>query len=808
MTVNQHEFGLLSTEVELKQKEFGQNILPEKPRVKSISLFISQLANPLIYILLISGFVTFIIGDYSDALIIIFTVLVNTILGFVQERKASDALFALKHYIADKTIVFRDGVRKTIDTKELVPGDMVVLSQGSKVPADGLLTQINRLYIDEAILTGEIVPVKKDLSNEAYMGTTVSSGQAILQVTKTGSETKMGAIALQIQEKEADTPLQKQIKGFSKQLIYIVSTLVLLVLIIGIIYGLSTREIFLTSVALAVSSIPEGLIVSLTVVLAIGMQKILKRKALVRKLAAAETLGGVTVICVDKTGTITEGKMEVISTVGDNKQLAEQILLANDLDDPIVIAAFAWGKKILPDFVEGHPRIDSIPFTSEQRYFISLHEWSKEKNKIFINGAPEIILDWTNLSGQEKKSIQDKIDELTKLGYRLIGLAQKEVPLSKKSLDQVDGKKDLNWNGILAFSDPVRGSVKEALGAAQSAGIRTIVITGDYATTSQFILAQLGINLNKEQIIIGDDLKKFNSDELAEKVKAVKLFARTTPDQKLMIVNALKKNGEIVAMMGDGVNDAPAIKAADIGISMGITGTDVSKEVADMVLEDDNYATIVEAIKQGRIVYDNLVKFIRYLISCNISEIFVVGIAIFSGLPLPLLPIHILWINLVTDGLPALSLGLEPGEQDIMLRQPRANNEGLLTKARWARMILEGLILSAATLTMFMIGLKTSLAVAQTLALITLSFTQLVHALNNRSELHSLFSRKLLPNPHLLITLFVSFLIMLVMVYTALGNTLLKTTPVSKELLMLSILVSFVPLFTVEFEKFLLRYNK
>ncbi len=808
MTVNQHEFGLLSTEVELKQKEFGQNILPEKPRVKSISLFISQLANPLIYILLISGFVTFIIGDYSDALIIIFTVLVNTILGFVQERKASDALFALKHYIADKTIVFRDGVRKTIDTKELVPGDMVVLSQGSKVPADGLLTQINRLYIDEAILTGEIVPVKKDLSNEAYMGTTVSSGQAILQVTKTGSETKMGAIALQIQEKEADTPLQKQIKGFSKQLIYIVSTLVLLVLIIGIIYGLSTREIFLTSVALAVSSIPEGLIVSLTVVLAIGMQKILKRKALVRKLAAAETLGGVTVICVDKTGTITEGKMEVISTVGDNKQLAEQILLANDLDDPIVIAAFAWGKKILPDFVEGHPRIDSIPFTSEQRYFISLHEWSKEKNKIFINGAPEIILDWTNLSGQEKKSIKDKIDELTKLGYRLIGLAQKEVPLSKKSLDQVDGKKDLNWNGILAFSDPVRGSVKEALGAAQSAGIRTIVITGDYATTSQFILAQLGINLNKEQIIIGDDLKKFNSDELAEKVKAVKLFARTTPDQKLMIVNALKKNGEIVAMMGDGVNDAPAIKAADIGISMGITGTDVSKEVADMVLEDDNYATIVEAIKQGRIVYDNLVKFIRYLISCNISEIFVVGIAIFSGLPLPLLPIHILWINLVTDGLPALSLGLEPGEQDIMLRQPRANNEGLLTKARWARMILEGLILSAATLTMFMIGLKTSLAVAQTLALITLSFTQLVHALNNRSELHSLFSRKLLPNPHLLITLFVSFLIMLVMVYTALGNTLLKTTPVSKELLMLSILVSFVPLFTVEFEKFLLRYNK
>ena len=541
MTVNQHEFGLLSTEVELKQKEFGQNILPEKPRVKSISLFISQLANPLIYILLISGFVTFIIGDYSDALIIIFTVLVNTILGFVQERKASDALFALKHYIADKTIVFRDGVRKTIDTKELVPGDMVVLSQGSKVPADGLLMQVNRLYIDEAILTGEIVPVKKDVSNEAYMGTTVSSGQAILQVTKTGSETKMGAIALQIQEKEADTPLQKQIKGFSKQLIYIVSTLVLLVLIIGIIYGLSTREIFLTSVALAVSSIPEGLIVSLTVVLAIGMQKILKRKALVRKLAAAETLGGVTVICVDKTGTITEGKMEVISTVGDNKQLAEQILLANDLDDPIVIAAFAWGKKTLPDFVEGHPRIDSIPFTSEQRYFISLHEWSKEKNKIFINGAPEIILDWTNLSGQEKKSIKDKIDELTKLGYRLIGLAQKEVPLSKKSLDQVDGKKDLNWNGILAFSDPVRGSVKEALGAAQSAGIRTIVITGDYATTSQFILAQLGINLDKEQIIIGDDLKKFSSGELAEKVKAVKLFARTTPDQKLMIVNALKK---------------------------------------------------------------------------------------------------------------------------------------------------------------------------------------------------------------------------------------------------------------------------
>lgn len=758
MITNPHEFGLSSTEVQLKQQQFGLNILPEKSKPSNIVLFLSQLKNPLIYILLLSGLTTFLIGDYSDSAIIFATVLVNTVLGYVQERKASDSLYALKHYIADKTLVFRDGQRAAINTKELVPGDIVILSQGTKVPADGILLQANRLYIDESILTGESSAVSKQLENDVYMGTTISAGQGIMRVTSTGASTKMGAIALQIQVREVDTPLQIQIKGFSKQLIFVVSALVIIVMIVGLAYGLSIRDIFLTSVALAVSSIPEGLIVSLTVVLAIGMQKILRRKALVRKLAAAETLGGVTVICVDKTGTITEGKMEVVQSVGDESALAEQILLANDLDDPIVIAGYEWGQKIIPGYTVKQERIDSIPFSSSDRFFMSLHKLSKQSNKIYVNGAPEIVLDWTTLSTKEKNNIKSKIDELTNLGYRLIGLAQKNVSTRKNHLEIKDGKSDLAWVGILAFSDPVRPGVKEALVSASSAGIRTIVITGDYAQTSQFVLAKLGINLGKDQIITGDEVRGLSVQELAKKVVEIQLFARTTPDQKLLIVEALKKNGEVVAMMGDGVNDAPALHAADIGIAVG-EATDVAKQSADLVLLDSNFSTIVSAIEEGRGIFENIRKIVLYLMSDAFTEIIVVLGSIILGFPPALIAVQILWINLGSDGFPNLTLTIDPIRKNIMAEGPRHAKEKLVS--HWMVMLIAVISLVAGLLALgsfaYVYASTGDIMLARSITFVVLGFDTLVYVFSVRSLMIPFWKTNMFDNKWLVVAVIFGF---------------------------------------------------
>jgi Ca2+-transporting ATPase len=752
--------GLTTEQAKALQLKYGANLLPEKKPPSNLTIFISQLKNPLIYILLISGLVTFFIGDYSDAFIILITVLINTVLGYVQERKASNALYALKHYISAQTIVFRDGQRLTINTSELVPGDVVVLSQGAKIPADGILLDANRLYLDESILTGESSPVEKKIGESVSMGTTIAAGLAVMKVESIGASTQMGAIALQIQGKENDTPLQVQIKGFSRQLIIVVSVLVVIVLIVGLIYGLTLRDIFLTSVALTVSSIPEGLIVSLTVVLAIGMQKILRRKALVRKLSAAETLGGVTVICVDKTGTITAGKMEVVKTEGDEIHLAEQMLIANDLDDPILITAQAWAQTVLPKFSKIPERLDSIPFSSKERFFISLNRTSSSANKIFVNGAPEIVLDWTTLKSSEKKAVRSKIDQLTGLGYRLIGLAQKNVSSRKLNLKTSDAKGDLTWVGMIAFSDPVRPSVKDALVKAQSAGLRTIVITGDYAKTSQFILSSLGIHLTKSEIMEGDELKHLTVEQLAQKVGEIKLFARTTPDQKLIIVEALKKNREVVAMMGDGVNDAPALRAADIGIAVG-EATDVSKESADLVILDSNFSTIISAIEEGRGIFENIRKIILYLMSDAFTEIIVVLGSIILGFPPALIAVQILWINLGSDGLPNLSLTIDPIRKNIMTEPPRKVGEKLVSS--WMIILIAVISLTAGLLALgaFVYTYQTTgdLVLARSVTFITLGFDTLVYVFSVRTLMIPFWRSNVFANKWLLGAVVVGFIL-------------------------------------------------
>ncbi len=747
-----NEPGLSSEEVKRRQLQYGANVLPEKPPPSQFSLILQQLRNPFVYVLLVAALVTSIIGHFSDALIIFLAVFINTILGFIQESRANNALYALKHYVTSKATVIRNGQRISINTSDIVTGDLVVLDQGTKIPADGKLTFANRLYIDEAILTGESLPVNKNNDDIVFMGTVVSSGQATFLVEAIGATTKMGTIALQIQEKEEDTPLQRQLKGFSKQLVSIICVLTVVVFVLGLLYKFSLVEIFITSVALAVSSIPEGLLVSLTVVLAIGMQKIVKHRGLVRKLSAAETLGGVTVICVDKTGTLTQGKMEVVDYLGNKERLAEQVLLANDLDDPIVISAFEWGRTIISDFVSEHPRLDSIPFSSKERFFMSLHEWSENNNIIFVNGAPELLLGWTTLSEVEKKAINQNIDDLTKQGKRLIGFAKKEVPLGKNSLKTDDAKEGLTWVGILAFSDSVRSGVEESLRLAHEAGIRTMVITGDYPTTAEFVLTELGIGVKKDEVLLGSELEKLTVEELAQKVKSIKLFARTTPNQKLMIVEALKRNGEIVAMMGDGVNDAPALHKADIGIVVN-EATDVAKESADLVLLDSNFATIIGAIEEGRTMFDNIRKIILYLMSDAFAEILVVVGGIMMGLPLPITAAQILWINLISDGFPGLALTIDPKRVNIMKEMPRPPQEKLIN--RWMIVLISLVSVTAGliALSSFVIVYKMTndIVTARSVAFITLGLNSLAYVFSVRSLMTPFWENHLFENKWLVV---------------------------------------------------------
>ncbi len=753
-----NEQGLSNEEVKKRQLQDGLNILPEKPPPSQFSLFVQQLRSPLIYVLGFAAFVTLIIGHYSDSLIIFLAVFINTILGFIQESKATNALLALKHYVTNKANVVREGKRSTINTSEIVSGDVVILDQGIKIPADGKITFANRLYIDEAVLTGESVPVNKVKDDSVFMGTTISSGQGVMIVETTGAFTKMGAIAKQIQEQEEDSPLQCQLKIFSKQLVIIVGVLTAIVFIIGILYRFNVTEIFVTSVALAVSSIPEGLLVSLTVVLAIGMQKIVKRRGLVRKLSAAETLGGVTVICVDKTGTLTQGKMEVVDHIGNEMELAQQVLLANDLDDPVVISAFEWGRTIIKDFVSEHPRLDSIPFSPRERFFVSLHQWYKDNNVLFVNGAPELLLEWTTLSEKEKEDIVSTIDDLSKQGKRLIGLAKKEVSVEKKSIETSDAKGNLTWVGILAFTDPVRSGVKEALDLAKTAGIKTTVITGDYPKTSEFVLSELGIPVDKEEIMTGDELEKLTVEELVQKVKSIRLFARTTPDQKLMIVEALKRNGEIVAMMGDGVNDAPALHKADIGIVVG-EATDVAKESADLVLLDSNFSTIIGAIEEGRVMFENIRKIILYLMCDAFAEILVVVGGIVLGLPLPISAVQILWINLISDGFPNLTLTIDPKRTGIMREKPRPSGERLVNRWMIALIGFVSLVAGLIALSSFVIVYKMSgdIIMARSVVFITLGLNSLAYVFSVRALLTPFWRNHLFENKWLIIAVLAGF---------------------------------------------------
>jgi len=862
--------GLSFNEVRKRLEKYGPNSLSETYKPSAVKRFLKQFTDVLVLVLIGAAGVSFILGERLDATVIFAIVVINALMGYVQEAKAEEAIDALKKLSTDSAKVIRERNLSQIDTKDLVPGDIIILETGDKIPADARLIEAINLEISESILTGESHPIKKstellskvetplnDQINMVFKDTTVLYGRGKALVVETGETTEIGKISQMLQkEKKDETPLGTELNIVGKKLSLLAGIIIAVIVVIGLVTKqFDVRTSFLTSVSLAVAAIPEGLPAIVTIVLAIGVSRLAKSKAIIRRLEAVETLGSTNYILTDKTGTLTMNEMVVSDIALPNQKykisfnntitdISDHIIdpMSNDLllwllkiaslcndaqecvkDEPCVymgdsteVALLEMSHKAglnISELRDRYERIFEIPFSSEDKKMVVVVKDPENEAFVYViaKGASEVI-QW--MVKENNEIVTGISNEYTHQGLRTLAFSAKHIPLSKlEEAKTSENPQEIlstyhTFLGIVAQKDPLRPDVKNALNKAKLAGIETIILTGDHKLTASNIAKELGLISSDDEVADGNELGNISDEELKKVLEKVKVFARVSPQQKLQITKVIKNMNMVVAVTGDGVNDAPAIKAADIGVSMGISGTDVSKEVADVVLQDDNYATIVEAIKQGRIVYDNLVKFIRYLISCNISEIFVVGIAIFSGFPLPLLPIHILWINLVTDGLPALSLGVEPGEKDIMLRPPRSKNEGLLTKARWIRMTLEALILSGATITMFLIGLRTSLAVAQTLALLTLSSSQLIHALNNRSELHSIFSKKLLPNKYLVFTLLFSFLILLLVVYTNIGNTLLKTVPVSPELLVISLTASIVPLAAIEFEKFFLRYNK
>jgi P-type Ca2+ transporter type 2C len=738
--LDSNEEGISTNSILSRLKRYGKNTLPEEKPLSTIRLFFSQFHNPLIYILLVAFSISLSLGHLSDALFIIVVLLINTTVGFYQEYKADRSILALKKIVSVSTRVIRDGNLKEVDGTELVPGDVFILRAGDKVPADARIIESKNLKINESSLTGEWVAVHKkdglvekeaslgDRTNTVFMGTLVEEGRGKAIVVEIGPHTAIGNIVSLVKEiEERKTPLQKKISKLSRLTGAFIIFIICLVALIGYLQDQSFADIFITSLALAVSAIPAGLLPTVTVILVLGMKRILKQKGLVRKLVANETLGSVTVICTDKTGTLTEGKMQVSHIFASkdelfnkgnglppkeikngieshilalktslftseafienpNDELAEWIVRGHSTEQALVLASAHSGLEQRTLNAE-YKIIEQQSFDSSKKYAISIRELNG-KRVLYATGAPEIILDKSHyvhcekdspLKDSERITLMNKLDDLAKKGLRIVACAYREIDknMSIENLDKLLEK--LTFIGFIALKDPLREETKQSIAETKRAGIRTVLITGDHRHTALAIATEIGIEAREDTILEGKQIEEMDEKLLQEKTKTVNIYARVSPSHKLKIVRALQTNNEVVAMVGDGVNDAPALKAADVGVAVG-SGTDVAKEVADVVLLDNNFKTIVKAIEQGRVVFENIRKVFVYLIADDFSELFLFLAAMIFGLPLPLVAAQILWINLIEDGFPSLSLATEQETKGVMDEKPRDPNESILSK--------------------------------------------------------------------------------------------------------------------------------
>jgi len=797
------EQGLTSEEAILRLKKYGENNLPEKKKKSRIEIFLEQFKNYLIFILLIAALIEIFMEKYTEAIAIMVVLLINATLGYTQEYKAQTSIEALRRISAPKAKVLRDGLRTHIETAKIVPGDIILLETGDKVPADARLLETVNLQAQESSLTGESIPVEKTIEalaedlqigerrNMLFQGTIIANGRGTAVVTATGMNTEIGKIAELIQSEGESTPLEKKLEQLSKHIGYTVAFVSIVIFITGFLRGEEIFKLFITTVSLAVAAIPEGLPIVVTVTSAIGIQRMAKKNALIRRLPSVETLGSTTVICTDKTGTLTCNQMtitklyanrEIIEVSGegystegafskdpkDFETLLKAGALCNDASigkqffgDPTEIALLISAAKAgfrKEELEKESPRTSEISFTSERKYMITIHG-----NTAYAKGAPDTLLNLcdkvlingriTELTTEEKKEILGANENLAGEALRVLGLANK----------QFSGHFSENgfiFLGLQGMIDPPRKEVREEIQKCKNAGIKVIMITGDHPSTAAAIGKQLGLEV---KILTGREIDALL--DLNSVVEDIIIFARVSPEHKLQIVEALKNQGHVVAMTGDGVNDAPALKKADIGIAMGITGTDVAKEASDMILSDDNFKSIVSAVEEGRGIYENIKRFLRFQLSTNVGAILTVFIGTLVGLPLPLTALQLLWINVIVDGPPALSLSVEPLDRESMKRPPRDPQEQILSKKMLVYIFSAGIMMAIGTLGVFSYMLSFDQQKAQTLAFTTFVFFQLFNVLNCRSNIHSIFKIGLFSNRTSILSIVGVILIQAAIVY-------------------------------------------
>lgn len=848
------EFGLNEKQVEDKQNKFGLNKLEEKKKESIVIKFIKQFNDFMIIILIIASIISAVVArlegsnDYFDSIIIIAIVVFNAIMGLVQEAKAEKSLEALKKMTAPTCRVKRNGKISTIKSEQIVPGDIVLLEAGNYVPADCRLISSSNLKIEESSLTGETVPVLKeansilkektalgDMVNMAFSTTIVVNGHGEAIVTDIGMNTKVGKIAKMIITNEApETPIQKKLEEVGKALGIACLGICLLIFVIGILKKIEPIEMFMTSVGLAVAAIPEGLPAIVTIMLSIGVTKMAKKNSIIRKLPAVETLGSSSVICSDKTGTLTQNKMQVTKIANINgetndkeyiKWLMGMATMCTDVEisrenGKIELTGEPTEKAIVSKALdEGQNknelynvmrRVKDIPFDSSRKMMTTIHKMPNGY-RVITKGAPDVLLkrcnkvydngNVTTLDYSKTKLIENQNNKMADEALRVLAIAYLDIPSLPSKIDTETVEKNLIFIGLIGMIDPPREGVKEAVATCKKAGIKTVMITGDHIITAKAIAKDLGILRGSDLAITGEELDKIPQRILQKNIMNYSVFARVTPEHKVRIVKAYQSTDAVVAMTGDGVNDAPALKNADIGIAMGKNGTDVAKNAADMVLTDDNFVTIVEAVKQGRNIFDNIKKAVHFLIATNIGEIVTIFLGLVLGLKSPLLAIQLLWINLVTDSLPAIALGLEKPEADIMNKKPRDSKKGIFADGLWQRIITEGTMLGILTLVAFSVGnYLYDIEVGRTMAFVSLGLLELVHSFNIKSE-ESIFKVGLFENKYLLGAFILGALLQIVVVVIPSVAEVFKLVPLTQVQWMYTFGISILPLVIMEIQK-------
>ena len=831
------------------QKRFagqGPNAIPEKRRRSLLVILLGQFADFMIVVLLVAALISGFIGEPQDTIAILVIVLLNAIIGAIQEFRAERAVAALRAMAAPEAHVLRDGQVVTLAATELVPGDVVLLEAGNVVPADLRLLEVEEMQSDESVLTGESHPVDKqqarlretdlpvgDRRNLAFKSCLITRGRGKGVVVATGLDTEIGRIAELLRgEAGVKTPLQVRLTRFGRYLALAVLAICAVVFTAGLLQGQPALLMFLTAVSLAVAAIPEALPAVVTISLALGARKLIRHNALVRNLPAVETLGSVTYICADKTGTLTQNRMsvELFFAAGERHdslphalaELGQALALNNDVaekdgnpaGEPTELALFEAAHKAgfeKAALEQVKPRLAAIPFDSQRKQMTTLHK-SPEGVVAYTKGAPERVLAQCNKAAGndgamafDPEAVLAEAARLANEGYRVLALAKRVFTALPEPLEPETAEQDLTFLGLVALIDPPRPEVPRAVADCLTAGITPVMITGDHPGTAMAIARRLGITDDDQATLSGDELAKLSDEKFARVVESIRLYARVTPEQKLRIVKALQLNGEFVAMTGDGVNDAPALKRAGIGVAMGQKGTDVAREASDMVLLDDDFATIVRAVRAGRRIFDNIRKFIKDTMSSNSGEIWTLFLAPFLGLPIPLLPIHILWINLVTDGLPGLAFTAEPAEPGIMHRAPRPPEESIFAHGMWQHIVWVGLFVGGISIAALAWAVSRDVDYWQTVVFTVLTVSQLFHSLAVRSESTSLFRIGLFSNLPMLGAVILTLLLQMAVIYTPALNTIFHTQPLPMFDLAVCLVLSSLVLVAVEIEKWLVR---